>query len=223
MRVAILRLFPLFLMVPIVADEAPWLIAAETRALRRADPVANAARHQAWVAKGRQPIDATSHLVDGSIDPTIIAPIELIDHLVVYNLEPQRVEKFRREWAARGAADLLGPDFWTRLETILAPLLALDRETRRLHALPQHERDLEVARKEPGKAKVGFNDDGWCMARAETLIAARREWGRETFDRFLYDVVAPGAYFWTSMSDPARMTTPEYWLEEWKWMEGGCR
>lgn len=218
MRVTLAGLLLLVVSSFLVADDRPaWRLTLEERAVRRADPVANAARHQASAAKGRQWLDPTSNVVDGSIDPTMIAPIELIDSANIYHLEAARQAKFRADWTARDAARLLGADWWERLRAVFAPLAAVEKEIRRIHKLPEPEREAAQAAlfsKHPGS-------DGYCEARAETLIAARQAWGRETFDRFLYEVVAPG----TNLSSGAApdMTKPEYWIDYWQWMEGGCR
>lgn len=220
MRVARVLFAGLFLSVivsPLVADQPAWTLTHEERAVRRADPVANAARHHALESKGRQGLDPTSNVVDGSIDPTMIAPIELIDSANIYHLEAARQEKFRADWTARGAGGLLGVDFWERLRSVFAPLATVEREIRRIHALPEFERraaEAALFSKNP-------SSDGYCEARAETLIAARQEWGRETFDRFLYEVIAPGTNF--SIGGSPEMTNPEFWIDHWNWMEGGCQ
>jgi hypothetical protein len=217
MRVVVSGLVLLLISTPMAAEEPAWALSLEERAVRRADPVANAARHQAWVAKGRQGLDPTSNMVDGSIDPTMIAPIELIDSVNIYHLPPARQAKFRADWTARGAERVLGADFWSRLKSIFAPLAAVEGEIRRIQALRESERQAARAAlfaKRP-------SSDGYCEARAETLIAARQAWGRETFDRFLYEVVAPGTNF--SIGGSPDATKSEYWVDQWKWMEGGCR
>jgi hypothetical protein len=203
----------------LTADPSSWTLDLQTRAVRRADPSGNAARHAAWTAKGRpdRPID--ENVVDGSFDPTILAPIELIDQVIpVFNLQRPKQERFRREWSARGATQLLGRDFWSRLEEILGPAIAVDHENRRLGQLPAAEREA-VTRARPHQQ---HSDAVECATRASVLAAARATWG-ESFDRFLYEAVAPGVYFSSSCSDPQLMAKPEFWLAEWRSMEEGCR
>jgi hypothetical protein len=136
----------------------------------------------------------------------------------VYNLDRGRQEKFRREWQSRGAAELLGKDYWERLRLVFGRAIFLDQEMQRIHALPVKEQTAARAAEPPTQ----HSDDGGCEAEAEALKAGRELWG-EAFDRFLYEVVAPGVYFWSSCSDPKLMATPEFWLDEWRRQEEGCR
>ncbi|HUP62490.1 MAG TPA: hypothetical protein VNA69_18950 [Thermoanaerobaculia bacterium] len=204
---------------PAAAGVPVWKLDVRERAERRADPVRNARHHAAFAARG-QWIEVGNSVVDGSLDPGIFAPIELMDQVIlVFNADPDRRQKFRREWTARGAPELLGNDFWNRLHVMLGPAIAIERENRRVGALPPAERD-EVMQSRA--AHQPFNDGGECAARADALAAARAAWG-EVFDRFLYEVVAPGVRFWTSCSDPALLTRPESWLDKWEEMGKGCR
>lgn len=204
---------------PILGDELPWRIDARVRAERRADPARNAARHAAWVTNGRPTQPPDKNVVDGSFDVTILAPIELIDQVIpVFNLEREQQEKFRREWKSRGAAEVLGKDYWERLRAVLAPAIAVEHENRRIGALPVAEHNSVMRSRQHEQ----FSDGGECRARAEALVAARAAWG-DSFDRFLYEVVAPGVHFSSSCSDPELMTRPEFWLAEWRSMEEGCK
>jgi hypothetical protein len=205
-RVFFSLLLLVLLTVTAVAEEAAWKLTLEQRAARRADPVANAARREAAAAKGRSGFSATDNVVYG--DPSVIAPIELVDRVIVFNLPPDVAAKRRHNWMMRGAADILGPDFWNRLQVVFSEVIAHDRGYRRPGAVPL--------------APLP-NENPECAATANALVKARVEWGRETFDRFLYEVVAPDVFFYSSSSDPAALQNPEHWVEEWKWLEAGCR
>lgn len=205
------------------ADETVWKMDLYERARRRADPAENARRHAAAVARGRQAAPSDVNLIEGSYDTTILAPIEMMVQIYpAYNLEPERREKFRREWTSRGAAELLGKDWWERLRVVFRRSISLDHEMRRIRALPAEEQKAIAAARNAEPVSEGYNDGGDCEAEAEALKAGRAIWG-ETFDRFLYEVVAPGVYYWTSSSDPTSLTEPERWLEEWEFKERGCR
>ena len=205
------------------ADEVVWKMDPYERARRRADPAENARRHAAAVEKGRQPAPADVNLIEGSYDTTVLAPIELMVQVyAAYTLEPPRREKFRRDWASRGAAELLGKDWWERLRVVFRRAIAIDEERLRIRALPAEEQKAIAEAKNAEPPREGHNDDGDCEAEAEALKAGRAIWG-ETFDRFLYEVIAPGVYYWTSSSDPESLTDPERWLEEWEYRERGCR
>jgi hypothetical protein len=223
-----MRVLPLGLLLIIsvgaFADEVVWRLDLYERARRRADPTENAARRAAWIANGRAgvpPLDV--NVVEGSYDPTILAPIELMMQIYpVYNLEPARRERFRRDWTSRGATELLGEGWWERLRVVFSRAIALDHEIRRIHALPADEQKAIAAARDAEPPREGHDDDGECEAEAEALRAGREIWG-ETFDRFLYEVVAPGVYYWISSSDQASLTKPERWLEEWEYRERSCR
>lgn len=149
--------------------------------------------------------NAIDPMVDGARTPEIIAPIELMAIvLATYSLldnDRARQERFRRDWHTRGAADHLGAKFWEDLRTVVEPMIAVHQKTRR----------------EPGD---GTPD---CVATAEALILARATYGAEKFDRFLYEIVAPGAKWPASSSSPELLRRPEFWLDQWKWQEEGCR
>lgn len=220
MRVVSTGLLLLIVSLPVAADEAAWNMDLRQRAIRRADPAQNAARRTASVARGRQAAPLHVNVVEGSYDSAILAPIELIDQVIsVYSLDRSRQERFRRDWAERGAANLLGKDFWDQLRTVLAPAIFLENDSRRFGALPAAEADAIMAAR---AAAQPYNDGGECRARAEALAKARTIWG-EAFDRFLYEAVAPGVFFTTSTSDPQLLTNPEFWLNEWQFMSEGCR
>lgn len=208
---------------PLMADSSPWNIDLQQRAVRRADPLQNNARRAAWTAKGRAgapPADA--NVIEGSYDASVLAPIELIQQVYpVFNLEPNRQEHFRRDWKARGATALLGKDYWDRLRNVCGRAIYIDSETRRINALPPQERARLAAAKQ-SEAPRPWSDSGECVAEADALKAGRAMWG-DAFDRFLYEVVAPGVYFWSSCSEPRLMETPEFWLTEWNAQEGGCQ
>jgi hypothetical protein len=139
------------------------------RARRRADPAENAARHAAAVAKGRQATESDNNVVEGSYDPAVVAPIELMTQIYpVDNLERERLERFRREWTSRGAAELLGEDWSERLRVVFARAIFIDAELRTARA-PEPPRQ--------------WSDRGECEAEAEALKAGRAAWG-EAFDRF---------------------------------------
>lgn len=185
------------------AEEVVWKLDLRERAARRADPNANTLRHAAWIAKGRLPHGHDDNVVDGGVDPTVLAPIELVEQVTsVFSLDSARQKTFRDQWEVQGAARILGENYWTELQNVLRPAIEIERENKRLRR---------------------GDDSGPCLARSEALVAARQQWGTETFDRFLYEVVAPGVYFHSSCSNPALMTKAEFWLDEWQWKERGCR
>jgi hypothetical protein len=219
MRVVPIALLLTAAVLDVAAEEPAWKLDLRTRAERRADRARNAERHAVWRAQGRGVVDAENNVVVGGFDPTILAPIELVQYVTLtFNAPGERQEKVRREWTSRGAAQLLGEDFWGHLQRAFAEPIRIDYEERRIGRSPAKERDAIRRARDPER----FADGGECAARAEAVVVARALWG-EAFDRFLYEVVAPGVNYYTSSSDPKLLADPEHWLDHWRWMEGGCR
>ena len=202
-----------------LAEKPSWNLTLEERAMLRADPQANAERHRASVHKGRPAEEASATVIDGSVEPASVAPIELIQEIAtVLSLDEARRNRFRASWESHGAVELLGDGYWAKLHEILRPAIAAYDEYERVNALSQKEREAFLA----ARPVRPFADNGECAANAAGLIAARKYWGDATFDRFLYESIAPTLYQ-TAGSSSARLSSREFWLDHWRWLEGGCR
>jgi hypothetical protein len=106
------------------------------------------------------------------------------------------------------------PDaFWNELERIVAPHLALVRrtETLRNQLRGASRPDRDAIAREIERSSIPL-----CRSRADALASARAHFGRETFDRFLYSVVAPQL----SVNAPLPSADEARGLA---YVEGGCR
>jgi hypothetical protein len=204
-------------------DEAPrskpaWLMDDSERLARRFDPVAAAARLRLAVAEGDVPVNSGAEdAVFGRHNPELFLPWELLDDVYgVFNLDPAAQRQRRDKWVDRGAPRLLGDDFWTRLQELLRPLIVAEGELKRVHLAQQAA--TGAARRALLVEASRHLSDSLCPLRAKALEAAREAFGRETFDRFLYEVVAPesGSYSGSS-AGLSGMASGLLWVAE------GCK
>lgn len=180
----------------------------------RHDSRANVERRAAALAKGRQLPNADSIVVDGSRDPELLTPWELMDLLSATYYLREHGRKQQR-WIARGAKAYMGEDFVTRIRTVAAPWIDADAELRRIG-----ERKLVADAEERAalQQQWAMVNRSICPLRAQALTALREEFGRENFDRFLYEAVAPDVFVVTT-----RASSPEAAAELDRWVEDGCR
>lgn len=104
--------------------------------------------------------------------------------------------------------------FWRELESAISSYLRFAArhaaiQQRLIHTLDEGERSGLAAEAE----RMGPD---LCRSRAAALAGARRHFGAETFDRFLYTVVAPSLS--VSSGDPLVDTA-----EHLRFLEGGCQ
>ena len=149
----------------------------------------------------------------GRTHPELFLPTQVFHHFITMSLDgdQQRRDIVRRAMAADVAR--FGPpaDFWNRLDALLS-----------FHVADlQAERDLLASRsKVDGAARerldksLRLKQGDVCRGRAEGLALARDAFGRERFDRFLYEVVAPNTFYVADKLQTA---------EQLRWREGGCR
>lgn len=173
------------------AQEAPrksWQLSDEERLARRFDPANRELRVRAsanWRGGAKRDV------VEGQRDPDLFLPWELWGWLVEtsFGQERQLQEDFQAARLER-ARDLdLGPDFWDRLEEVSSSYV---RSLAELKALALEARGLQGDDRASDDRRVEQLEIAACRARVESLDFARRTFGRETLDRFLYEAVAPG-------------------------------
>jgi len=141
----------------------------------------------------------------------LFLPFEVFRNFVDLAFDPRSRDTFRHFSAAEVRNAGLPPDFWERLDPIIAFHVADVRA----------ERDLLTSRSKlsgPARARVvaalELKRADVCRSRADALAAARKTFGREHFDRFLYEYVAINMFQVTD-----RLATAEQ-FRQW---EGGCR
>lgn len=194
------------------APVPPWKVALQARLTERFDPGQASLRRAAAVAGGRK-LSAVENIVVGGTHPELLLPSELMDHLTLgFTTDDAMRAEYRSKWQARGAEVLLGPGYLDRVERHAAAFLAANADILRIGAIgasstgglsPQLREQYQRA------------SQSLCPLRADALRVLREEFGRETFDRFLYEAVAPDAVMLTTSSDGDPSSV-------WMWVEEGC-
>lgn len=132
-------------------------------------------------------------VVDGARNPELLLPTELFGALLKQGFdENPEARKIYRDRVDLVAAELgIGPELWPVLKELAAGLL-------------------------PRDARTGQTWEEECRSLFEALAAAREAFGEKTFDRMLYEAVAPG------LKVSATGNGPEL-EKQLRDMEGGCR
>ena len=196
-------------------EKKAWQWTDEERLMERFDPTSAQYRLEVARANGREIPDANTIVVDGDRNPELIMPHELMDSLVTgaYSDDPAVRTEWREKWSA--GAQLVSDHFWERLESVARPFVEARREYGRVQAaarkLPEGEREELRGRRMAANRAL-------CPSRSRALTAARTIFGREQFDRFLYETVAPGHF-----SRSTRNSSPEMAADSWLWLERGCQ
>ncbi len=188
------------------ADERPdpdfsWEWTIEERLEERLDAEQIAARQEAHQrhaaaepAEGERVQDPSHYTIRGWEHPHLLLPHEVFQALMTgFDPDPEirnkQRELLREPLEARGyEADL----FWAQLESVSSRYAAL------------RHRDEDATEEER------------CRAAFTALESARTLFGRDHFDRFLYEAVAPGMSFSISTNAP----DPSQRL---RWIANGCR
>jgi hypothetical protein len=179
------------------------------RAAAHADSLPPYSQAQAQAQSAQAP-RASQHIIDGSHDPGLFLPVELLD-VLLEGLHPNA--KFRTHARVALAKDIRGmgyteDDFWNKLQQLSAPYRALTSRPKNL--------TIKRVKTPDGKIASFPIDLDRCVARYNLLQSARATFGAQTFQRFLYTAVAP--HFWSGEStqrpDPA---------QELVFIAGGCR
>jgi hypothetical protein len=189
----------------------PWQWADEERIAARLDP--------AYIAKHSKPGPSEAAKVTFSIDgrenPHLFLPFELFNSLMDGLSADAGFRDTRRAMLHDRIKDF-GYDpnaFWAELETSVASHL---KSLRRNAALRERMRTASRAERDAIARDLESSNIPVCRSRAESLAAARAHFGRETFDRFLYSVVAPQL----SVSSPMPGAEEGRGLA---YIQGGCR
>jgi hypothetical protein len=117
-------------------------------------------------------------------------PTEVRDEFITLSFggEQQRRDIVRHAMAADVARFGFPADFWKRLDVLRAFHISdLQAESDLLASRSK----VNGAARERLERSLQLKQDDVCRGRAEGLALARDAFGRERFDRFLYEVVAP--------------------------------
>lgn len=202
---------------PLTAQEsierkAIWTWSIEERLAQRFDPARTSQRMTADDAAERP---ARWGAVDGASHPELFLPSELFISLMGgldSDPEMQRVSRDMLRAPIR-AFGLEEETFWTELERATQAYLT---PARRRAALLSKMAGVRAAEQQQILDEAQRMDVDLCTKRAAALTSARRQFGRETFDRFLYTVVAPSLSI-------AAVTPSSDTREQLLYVEGGCR
>jgi hypothetical protein len=200
-------------------EKRVWELTREERLALRFDPSLAAARRAVAVAEGvvsRDDTDPDLNVVIGSRNPEMLMAWELMDHIIApFTVQHQkRQEEYRSKWTARGAAKYLGDDFWTRLQSVLKPIIDAENEMHRIDALRKSATDEERPAIDAESSRVNAL---LCPLRAKGLKDARAAFGHEAFERFMYEAVAPDAVVLKSWAKPVTiesLQSGEVWVDE---------
>ena len=151
--------------------------------------------------------------LDGRTHPELFLPFEVFRHFV----DLAFAEDARLRDIVRHGMDVdvknagLPPDFWERLERVVAFHVA---DVRAESDLLASRSKVSGAARERVEKTLELKHFDVCRSRADALAGARTAFGRDRFDRFLYGAVAIHMFQITD-----RLPTAEE-LRRW---EGGCR
>ena len=196
-----------------------WSMDDAQRVKLRFDSLASSVRRSRAIAEGvTVSADEPNRIfVLGSHDPELIMPAELMGMIAVtYATETELGRKYRARWFREGV-ERFGDDFWDRLYEAGRPFVDRDLAMRgRLH-----ERSPRKAKATADAAAADEDPSGTdlCLMRANALAAARQKFGREKFDAFLYEVIAPDA----GVIESSSSSGPDAMADAALWVEGGCR
>jgi len=196
--------------IPVAAHQSakePWELQLEERVALRTNPelarrrieVGNRVQTSSMARRADGP--AWVDRFDGKTHPELFLPHEVFDELLklAFTGDPRMGQVVRNGLARQVERHGLPADFWNRLESVSTVYLA----------------DAWALRNPlPAEEALTLKQTDACRSRSDSLAAARNEFGRERFDRFLYEVIAVNMF---SASDriPAR--------DSLLMIERGCR
>lgn len=197
----------------------PWMLTVDERIELRT----NAALAQARVReRGRMQVSTAQanaeerpivDAFDGRTHPELFLPHQVFEELVslAFVSAPRTGDVVRRGLKGAVARHGLPPDFFDRLQSITSVYTS---DLWALRDAVASRRQQTGAARERGQKQLTLRNDDVCRSRADALAAARREFGRERLDRFLYEVIAVNMF---SVAD----RLPDAALL--RRAEGGCR
>ena len=198
------------------AAKKPWALTIDERLSMRANSELAAERIGAVRRMATAGAKSSSQWVDqfnGKDHPELFFPHEVFKQLVemAYAGPPRANEIVRSGFTPEVRRYGFPPDFWERLQVITAPHIADVNAARD---------NLAALRLQNGRARqraeqaLALSHADVCRSRADALAAARKAFGSERFDRFLYEVIVTGMFH-----SEDRVADPELLRRA----EGGCR
>lgn len=171
----------------------PWALTVEERIALRTNP--DLARER---VRGGRRIQASSSAsvstpladaFDGRSHPELFLPHQVFDELIklAYTGDVRTSQLVRDGLTPDVRQHGLPADFWERLRATSSVYVADVHAQRDLNASIRQQQG--TARKRAQQALALKQRDA-CRSRATAFAAARAQFGRERFDRFLYEVIA---------------------------------
>ncbi|MEP7013376.1 MAG: hypothetical protein ABJC13_23900 [Acidobacteriota bacterium] len=218
----------LLIVVPTLAGAAhgqdsprpPWKWTDEERIAKRYDPSSMHSRENDYIAKTEGAAVAIGRdVVDGDKNPELFLPSEVYQGLLrrAFSSVPEASQVFRDGYQSKSGGLRIDDDFWQRLERTARPYLdstkaqlALVKEYQTAHPGRRAEIDRQADER-------GITD---CRLVIQNLEAARATFGREAFDRFLYEAVAPGM---SSISVNGASVDSYLSADHLRYLAGGCQ
>jgi len=165
-------------------------IAARTDAAAARERVRGAARGKAAANSTPDPeLSPTVDSFDGKGHPELFLPHEVFRTLIAQAFlgSSRGRELFRRGLRPEVQRHGLPADFWERLESLSAVYVA---DTFAEIDLGDGLRERSGADRARAAQALALKQSDACRSRAAAIDAARKQFGAERFDRFLYEVVA---------------------------------
>src|SRR5436305_5908869 len=210
------------------AGKPAWQWTLDERLAKRFDPEARRARIAAKIAaeatykteaeaaeaagdfaekSRREDLD----VINGRRNPELFLPVELFNILLLNAFPPGGIDPagYRGMIEPHAAALGFGADFWLRLGRVAAPVLDFEREREKLAKT----NPARLHRQEG--SEINAEEISACRDRAEALVKAETEFGKEPFLRLLYDVIAPSSEVTYSLRGGI--------VEQARAMERGCQ
>jgi len=179
------------------SSKAAWEWTVEERIAARTDPQAARERLREPGMRRQMPVEQSASVAaapvveafDGTTHPELFLPYQVFHELIVmaFAADPRSAQLNRAGLNPEVEKHGLPADFSERLEVISTVHAADHRAIR--DSLAAVGRQSGAARQRAEEILQMKNLD-ICRSRADALAAARKEFGQERFDRFLYEVIA---------------------------------
>jgi hypothetical protein len=203
MSPGIVLLLACFAAAPLTAQSSrePWTLTLDERIALRTSPELAAERvrdgsvvQASGVKTAKSAERAFVDAFDGKGHPELFLPHEVFDELIKLSFSGSPRSSQMIHDGFRQDVERLGlpADFWERLRSLstiyIADLSDLSTVGTGLRLQKGHAR-------ERSEEILGSKEIDVCRSRADALDAARREFGRERFDHFLYEVIATNMFY----------------------------
>jgi hypothetical protein len=146
-------------------------------------------RESAYIADIAGATPAGRDVVQGNKNPELFLPFELYQDLLMraFSPVPEVSQAYRDEYLSRSGGSRFDNDFWQRLEQTARPYLDAIKAQR---ALVKEYQEAHPGRRAEIDRQADARGTEDCRLLVQSLETVRATFGREAFDRFLYEAVA---------------------------------